>query len=248
MSGSSHTPQTVCRQCGDCCRRGGPALHREDHDLIATGRIPLADLFTIRAGEMVHENVKNRLVPAPSDIIKIRGTGKRWACRYLVENNACAIYDDRPLECRLLECWAPDAVAAVYDKSRLRREDVLASKIPPLWELVQEHTERCDMVLLRRLFDGFSKDGSDVYLKRINDIVQYDRQLRAVLTESGRVAPELFDFLFGRPVADLLEMFGYRLRATATGTRLVPLESVLKLRSSGGPPCQHTDPRCVRTP
>lgn len=235
----------TCRRCGTCCRRGGPALHLEDRGLVESGRIPLSDLFTIRPGEMVHENVRNRLVPAPSDIVKIRGTGDRWTCCYLGADNSCGIYDDRPMECRVLECRSPDSFLAVYEKDRLTRAHLLSGRTD-VWHLVREHEERCDMVLLRRLFDGFSKEESGLYLRRIADIVQYDRELRAVLTESGRVPPALFDFLFGRPVADILHMFGYRLDHHGDRQRLVRLAKGTVLRSAGGPPCRQGETDCVR--
>jgi hypothetical protein len=210
-----------------------------------SGRIPLRDLFTIRPGEMVHENVQNRLMPAHSDIIKIRGTGDRWTCCYLGADNGCGIYEDRPVECRVLECRSPEAFLAIYETDRLTREHLLSGGVD-LWRLVQEHDQRCDMVLLRRLFDGFSKDESAVYLRRISEIVQYDRELRAVLSESGRVDPALFDFLFGRPVADILHMFGYRLDQQGPRQQLVRLATGTVLRSAGGPPCQQQDGDCVR--
>jgi Fe-S-cluster containining protein len=243
----SPSPQatTTCRCCGTCCRRGGPALHLDDLELVESGRIPIADLFTIRPGELVHENVKNQLVPATGDIIKIKGRGGRWACCYLGADNMCGIYDDRPLECRVLECWAPEAVVAVYDKDRLSRKDVVG-RIEGLWELIAEHEQRCDLVLLRRLFDGFSKEESDVYLRRISEIVQYDRELRGVLAESGRIDAEWLDFLFGRPVADLLHMFGYALQTVDGRQRLVKKTTGPVLRSAGGPPCQQGGGNCVR--
>ena len=235
----------LCRRCGTCCRRGGPALHHEDRGLVDSGRILLRDLFTIRPGEMIHENVKHRLTPAPSDIIKIKGTGGRWVCCYLGADNGCGIYDDRPMECRLLECRAPEAFLAVYETGRLTREDLIGGS-GELWSLIQDHAQRCDLVLLRRLFNGFAKDESAVYLRRITDVIQYDRQLRAVLAESGRVDPALFDFLFGRPVADLLHMFGYRLTSNKEKPRLVRLTGGTVLRSAGGPPCQQEAANCVR--
>ncbi|MFH1983966.1 MAG: YkgJ family cysteine cluster protein [Pseudomonadota bacterium] len=245
MNTSQIAIDSACRRCGTCCRKGGPALHLEDRALVESGRIPLKDLVTIRTGEMVHENVKNRLTPASGDIIKIRGTGDRWTCCYLGDDNSCGIYDDRPMECRILECRAPEAFLAAYEKDRLTREHLLAGA-EGLWPLVQEHEQRCDMVLLRRLFNGFSKEESQLYLRRISDIVQYDRELRAVLTESGRVDPALFDFLFGRPVADIIYMFGYRLQQDGSGERLVKLHTGAVLRSAGGPTCQQSGENCVR--
>lgn len=245
MSNSKTVTDGICRRCGTCCRRGGPALHLEDRALVESGRIPLSDLFTIRPGEMIHENVRNRLMPAPSDIIKIRGTDDCWACRYLEADNGCGIYGERPMECRVLECRSPESFLAVYEKDRLTRAHLLSGSAD-LWQLVREHEERCDMVLLRRLFDGFSKEESRLYLRRISDIIQYDRELRAVLTESGRVDPALLDFLFGRAVTDILYMFGFRLDHHGDRQRLVRLSKGTVLRSAGGPPCQQGETDCVR--
>jgi hypothetical protein len=40
----SHPTDTACRRCGTCCRKGGPALHREDRHLVVDGLIP-ADVY-----------------------------------------------------------------------------------------------------------------------------------------------------------------------------------------------------------
>ena len=57
------TTDIECKRCGTCCREGGPALHRVDHDLVASGKIPLKDLYTIRKEELARDNVKGTLQP-----------------------------------------------------------------------------------------------------------------------------------------------------------------------------------------
>ncbi|HSO21148.1 MAG TPA: YkgJ family cysteine cluster protein, partial [Desulfosarcina sp.] len=94
-----------CRQCGTCCRNGGPALHQADRRLVEEGLIPAEALYTLRPGEPVQDNVTGHPAYASGDIIKIKGSGDTWCCRFLDERTSrCTIYDRRPLECRTLQC------------------------------------------------------------------------------------------------------------------------------------------------
>ena len=237
-----------CRRCGTCCTKSGPALHLEDRHLVESGKIPLQDLYTIRRGELIRENVRGHMVAAPSDIIKILAREGSWTCFYYRDQDCgCGIYADRPMECRLLKCWDPSNLEAVYDKDRLTREDLL-STVPDLLDLVREHERQCDYELLRRLFDQFDKDmGRETLLKRISEIVIYDTELRRLLVEKGTVAAKMLDFLFGRPLTKTLPMFGYRVRKGHRGLSLEPVYGRTVLRSAGGAPCMNDDPTCVRT-
>ena len=95
----STAASAACRQCGTCCRKGGPALHKEDRHLVMDGLIPAEALYTIRAGEPVQDNVAGRRSYADTDIIKIKGKGDGWCCRFLDdESSRCTIYDRRPAE------------------------------------------------------------------------------------------------------------------------------------------------------
>ena len=75
--------RTECIRCGTCCEKGGPALHAEDKALVEAGRIHTRYLYTIRKGERVHDNVRNCLIPATSDIIKLKGKNQSWVCVFL---------------------------------------------------------------------------------------------------------------------------------------------------------------------
>ena len=93
------TSGSECIRCGTCCEKGGPAFHQEDRCLIEKGQIPSRYLFTIRKGEFAYDNVKERLVPVESDIIKIKGKEDTWTCIFFdEENKQCSIYHDRPLD------------------------------------------------------------------------------------------------------------------------------------------------------
>ncbi len=84
--------QSACRRCGTCCSQGGPALHHRDLDLIASGRIPLDRLITVRKGELAHNPLTGRVQAVRVELVKIAGTGEDWRCSYYdAENRGCGI-------------------------------------------------------------------------------------------------------------------------------------------------------------
>jgi len=198
----------TCHRCGTCCEKGGPALHQEDRDLIESGRIPLKHLFTIRPGEIVNDNVKGTLVRAETDIIKIKGKKGTWCCVFLdTTQKACTIYEDRPLECRTLSCREPEAMESLYTKNRLSRQDLLSS-MEELWDLVQDHERRCSYDTVLKLSNPpWGRPDSDAQ-KQLDFILNYDTHIRRLVIEKGKMDSELLDFLFGRPLAAILQPLG----------------------------------------
>ncbi len=203
---------TECRRCGICCTKGGPTLHHEDRRTIEAGHIPLRDLYTIRPGEMVHDNVRDRLETVDVDLIKIRGSGNGWTCCYLDDvTHHCRIYRHRPLECRLLRCWDTADIEAAYHRSRLSRKDLLQESAD-LYELVREHSQKCDFRRLRQWIDEWDGTAGHPTVQAVVDAVSHDLSIRRVLAEKGGMDPRLFDFLFGRPLTATLHQFGLRVQ------------------------------------
>lgn len=198
-----------CIRCGTCCEKGGPSFHIQDRYLIENGTIHTRYLYTIRKGEFVHDNVQGQLKPADSDIIKIKGKSPSWECVFFQKRDkSCSIYDYRPLECRLLKCWDTRDIEAVYEKDRLTRQDILAG-IEGLWELIADHEKQCAHDAINRAIQDFhgvlSKQAQDV----IAGAIQYDSAIRQLVLENGNVAPDMTDFLFGRPLTVTLKSAGY---------------------------------------
>lgn len=213
------TTDIECKRCGTCCREGGPALHREDQALVKSGQIPLKDLYTIRRGELARDNVKGTLQPVASELIKIKGQGRSWTCRYYHEKSkGCTSYNDRPLECRVLNCRDTAAIEAIYNQQRLTRKDLL-EEIPHLWGLVEEHEKKCGYRVLAELADRLKAGPDQAAADSLSEMVGYDGHLRALITEKGKPEPALLDFLFGRPLTDTLPGFG--LQAHQKGGKLI---------------------------
>lgn len=203
-----------CIRCGTCCEKGGPAFHTDDKHLVQDGIITSRNLYTIRKGEPVYENVKGFLFPASSDIIKIKSRSQSSACVFFdAEHRRCTIYDHRPMECRVLECWNTRAIEEIYAADRLTREDLLAD-MADLRRLVSDHQERCDYAVITRYLGPIGGTPPKTLPTGILEMVGYDIHLRRLLVEKGNMDPDIMDFLFGKPLAETLQRYGVRVKIT----------------------------------
>ncbi len=190
-----------CQRCGACCRKGGPSFHQEDRRIIESGTTPLADLYTIRAGEPAYDNVAQRVIAAPDDVIKIKGGEGTAVCRFFnVKDNGCTIYDDRPLECRVLKCWDVKDITDVYDKNRLSRKDLL-SGLNELWDLVTMHQNEC---AYSEIEAQVKADDTD----RLAYLLRYDMHIRQLTIEKTSMNEQVLEFLFGLPLTKTIRRYG----------------------------------------
>ncbi len=199
-----------CIRCGTCCEKGGPCFHIEDRMLIEKGKIPSKYLYTIRKGELAHDNVKGCLVPVDSDIIKIKGKKDSWTCMFFDEvKKGCTVYDDRPLECRVLRCWDTRELEQVYANTRLTRNDFV-SRIKGLWDLVKDHQARCDYKKIQPLIKDLAGSNNDHARRKLREIIRYDAEIRKLVVSRGGLDPDMLDFLFGRPLTKTLRSYGVK--------------------------------------
>jgi len=211
-----------CKRCGTCCEKGGPGLHQEDRILVDGGRIPARCLFTLRRGELARDNVKGTLAPLTREIIKIKGQAGRWACLfYDQETRECAIYEHRPLECRVLNCRDTRRIQNVYETDRLTRRDLL-STVRGLWELIQDHEAHCSYAKLHALVGEGTNGGRIIQDKTILEILRFDAHVRQLTMQKGGMDGQMLDFIFGRPLADTIKMFDVVLIKDGGTYRLVP--------------------------
>ena len=228
--------ETGCLRCGTCCEKGGPTLHREDQDLVESGMLPVKLLYTIRTGEMIRDPIRETIVYADSDIIKIRGTGRDWRCTlFNVDEKRCEKYDNRPAECRAMECWDTREIEAMYEHDRLTRQDLIGAVIG-LWEFIIEHEAMCDYRKLRSLTSEMQNGDNGKAAAQIMEMIRYDAAARDLSVEKAGTDPEHLDFLFGRPMSDMISGFGLQLskegnKATVT---LDPVQAS-KIQASNPP-------------
>jgi len=211
-----------CLRCGTCCRKGGPGFHHADRSLIDEGKIPCEFLFTIRKGETAWDNVRGILHPQPSDIIKIRSREDSPACIFFSDaENACTIYPDRPLECRVLNCRDTREIEKIYSEQRLERKDLLA-QVQGIWDIIEMHQQQCDYDLIRK-FIADLRQGDKNALEKIGEMVQYDFHIRALTAEKGGKAMEkMTDFLFGRALRKTLEPLGIKIKMDGKRVCIMP--------------------------
>ncbi len=214
-------PITECRRCGACCQKGGPAFHSADKVLIEKGVIHSRHLYTIRKGEMAYDNIRQCLEPVSCDIIKLKGKGDGWTCVFFDEKqNACAIYENRPIECRALKCWDTKALEDLYAKKRLKREDLIAD-IQGLWDLVKDHQARCNYTIIHKLVDALDRSGRGEARRKLAEIIQFDMEIRKLVVSRGGLDMEMLDFLFGRPLQQTLKNLGLKILQKGNKTILL---------------------------
>jgi Fe-S-cluster containining protein len=203
------TPQDLCRRCGTCCKKGGPALHREDRELIETGRIPLKHLFTIRKDEPAYDNINNTIQPAQTDIIKVKSkVGGKECVFYNPDDSGCRIYRHRPVECRKLLCRDTREILAVYNKDRITRTELL-DQTRELLDLVLDHQARCSYPQIASLADRIKRRDPEA-CQIVSHMIQYDNSLRHLLNEKSPNLSETIEFLLGRPLTVTISAFGIK--------------------------------------
>lgn len=219
----SNAIKIVCKRCGQCCANGGPTLHGEDLGLFASpAALDLTDLLTIRVGERVHNQPLNRIEPLEAEVVKITHAPEGRTCIFYNDaEQACAIYDNRPAECRALFCRDTSDLEAMYDKGRIARRDILPEG-HPLLELVEEHDQACSVTELARLarlvLDSEDRNATEA----IGSMLAYDEAVREAVVTRGGLPETALPFLFGRPMVRLLGTFGLNVRRDDGKTVLVP--------------------------
>jgi Fe-S-cluster containining protein len=185
-----------CKQCGTCCRKGGPALSREDIALVRQGHIRHDQLVTIRQGELGYNPATGRLEPVPVELLKIRGQGSGWTCLFFAEEgNSCTIYGHRPATCRILQCWQPEALLATIYQNTLRRADLINPNDPIIAE-IERHEQACP----GKEFTALLTETGGTDLARLTGLVRADLAIRAEVAQKIGLSLELEFFLFGRPL------------------------------------------------
>ena len=202
---------SACVRCGKCCEKGGPAFHLEDRALLEEGVIPSSCLYTIRRGELAWDNVKQRLIPVDTDVIKIKGKKGSWTCMFFDEvHKSCTIYENRPRECRVLKCWDPGELEKVYAANRLTRQDLI-SRVEGLWDLVKDHQARCNYEKIQRMVQELKGSAAVPARRRLSEIIHYDDEIRKLVVSRGGLQSDMLDFLFGRPLNETIKNYGINL-------------------------------------
>ena len=211
-----HKLRTHCIRCGECCMKSSPTLQANDLPLVRGGFLRMEQLYTIRQGEMVRDNVHGGIVPADQEMIKVRESKVRkgYCIFYDEEKKACAIYEKRPAQCAALKCWDPSEFMEVYGSPKLHRQDVIESGV--FLGLMEEQEKRCSYALLQEHVSRIPEDGEKA-VESLLDLLKFDFHLRPFLVQKLGLRQEETDFFFGRPLIETIVGFGLKVQRQADG-------------------------------
>jgi len=212
----------ICVACGDCCRKGSPSLHEDDLDLVMQQKLPWSKLTTLRRGEMVRSPFALKPYTLEEERIKLSERSLSHACFFFdPEAAACRVYRDRPLECRAQACWDPSQSEDAFQEAYLTREKVFGG-VPGLWELIQEHEQRCGFAAMRASFEAI-EGGAASQADTIVEMLAFDEHVREFVCERFDVPEDNLSFLFGRSLTSQVELFGFRVDRSSDGIRTLRL-------------------------
>jgi Fe-S-cluster containining protein len=230
------TKRTECVRCGTCCTKGSPSLLKADLQLFLSGALSYGDVYTIREGERIRSGEDDEIYESFMELIKIKTKEGTFECIFYREEEGCALYENRPAQCRAYECWSSDskkpsghaAASAPYDilegleKKSLTRSDIFHS-VDVLLEIIKKHEEKCSY---RGLSDAFEKlsEGDESAVEKIMDMLQYDTYARPFLKEKFNIPDDAMDLILGRPLMKTINEFGFRIVQEGDEYILLPIE------------------------
>ena len=213
-------PRDHCIRCGECCLKASPTLQVQDRLLVVNNQIKKEDLYTIRRGELVRDNISDALVVTHTELIKIKERdGEARGCVFYDEaGKACTIYAHRPVQCSAFRCWDTAAFMEVYKGPKLMRRQVLEDRV--LLGLIEEHEKRCSYAVLEEQARQIESKGEEV-VERILDLLKFEYHLRPFVCEKLGLNPDEMDFFFGRPLTKTITMFELRVIREPDGSFLL---------------------------
>jgi Fe-S-cluster containining protein len=213
----AYSTRPYCLRCGECCRLGSPSLHLEDAGLLARGLLSTRQIYTLRRGEPVSLNIEGELGTLPSELIKLKEDQEQGYCSFYSEDQkSCDIYEKRPSQCRFQQCWNPEALETRWRAQKLTRRDIVKDD-QDLMELLELHDERCNPERLNHLFIRLHNTGDMTVLDQLLEILRQDLAIRSLTTTKLNRHPEELDFLLGRPLAEIVRSYGFRVEKDQNG-------------------------------
>lgn len=213
-----------CIRCGECCLKSSPTLLKADLHLVKKKRIKLNEIYTLRRGELVTDNINEEPVFAETELIKVaEKNGIKGGCIFYSDpDKSCSIYTHRPSQCAALKCWDTKEFMNVYKKPKLERADIIEDGV--LLGLIEEHEKRCSYSLI----EGYVKkiqDLGETVLEKILNIIKFDHQIRPFVSQKRGLNLNRMNLYFGRPLTETITMFGLQILREPDGSFLLTIKS-----------------------
>ncbi len=209
---AAYATRPFCLGCGRCCRRSGPALYLEDRDLIESGRLDPGRLLTLRPGESGFSSALDRVVVLDREMVTIKSRPE-GGCPFHDPGAGCRIYEHRPRQCRLLECWRPESLDELAGLPPLGRGDLSLGDLQQ--ELMERQAAEADFKEFADAVRAFGA-GDKAAAARAVILMEADLALRRDAERQG-LDPAGFEFWFGRPLVAVLPALGWRLVRDGAG-------------------------------
>lgn len=210
---AAYATRAYCIRCGNCCNLGSATLESEDIELFKKDIIKPAHVITIRQGEPVSE--KGQIAPAKKEMIKIKEVPDSKSCVFYEKNgSSCGIYENRPKQCKLQECWNPERTED-QEKDWLDRRALLPAT-GPLWDIIQRHENKCSYEEFNRSMAKMGATKGQT-VEELLELLRYDHYVREFVQEHFNLGPDTLSFFLGRPLKDSLHLYGLRLEEQADG-------------------------------
>ncbi len=212
--------RTHCIRCGDCCLSSTPSLQKEDISLLGDGRISNDSLYTIRAGELVWDNIFGEFKTVDNEIIKVRERPEGGCFYYEKRSSSCTIYEHRPIQCAAMACWDESEFLRVYDGPKAERQDIVHENM--LLHLIEEHEERCSYLKLHKYARDIKEKGEEA-VQGILELLKFDYHFRPFVSNRLGININNMDLFFGRPLVKTVEMFGLKVIREPDGSFLLTM-------------------------
>ncbi len=204
-----------CVRCGECCSIGSPVLLRDDLSLFEAGVLNDQNTYTVREGEMVRSRRDNDLYESAMELVKIREREGAGGCVFYEPDVGCAIYEQRPAQCRAYKCWSSDEMITGLKYTALKRVD-LFGPAEVLLQVIARHDEKCSYGRLAAAIER-TADDDETAVEEILDMLQYDTYARPFLEERFGFPLGGTDLLLGRPLTETIREFGLDVVKEADG-------------------------------
>lgn len=201
----SFKKKSSCDRCGICCMQSTPSLMKDDLELFISGVLSDENTYTIREGEFVRATDGTQY-ESFVEIIKVAEKENSSICIFY--DNGCTIYDKRPVQCRIFNCWETQEIGEGLEQTGLKRRDLFGS-VDILMEAIKKHEEKCSFKRLLEVLENIEK-GSEDAVDEIIDMLQYDLSLREFLEERLNLKPRSMGLILGRSLIEAIEDFGIK--------------------------------------
>jgi hypothetical protein len=167
----------------------------------------VGNLVTIRKGEPAYNPILDKVVPSESEFIKVSGKEKSWECLFFdTTHSSCLIHTEKPIECRLLQCWDTSELAQLVGKNYLTRFDIMQEN-DPMRTFILQHEELCPYNLINELVDNIKTPAAknSEALSQLSVLVQNDLNLRGEVVKKFNLSLGQELFYFGRPIFQVID-------------------------------------------